>query len=188
MWIKDTNRKPAVTGETIAVVAVQAASSDVGSPAANLINGSGLRDTTLDGVDEHTSNPGQMWRSAKGEAQSWVEFDFGSPQKLGAISVWNYNEAWHANEGVRQMDISAWTPQTGWQKIRTGQQLDPGEGSNSYDEPTVIPLEAVTAQKIRFDALSNFGDPDYTGLSEVQFFGPTGLKIARPLPTLVSSK
>lgn len=123
-----------------------------------------------------------MWRSAKGAAQSWVEFDFGQPQKLSTICVWNYNDTWHTNQGVRKMNISAWTPETGWQKIRAEQQIDQAEGGDAYDEPSIIQLDVTTAQKVRLDALTNFGDPDYVGLSEVQFFGPVGPQAVKLFP------
>ena len=66
-----------------------------------------------------------MWRSAKGDTKGWVEFDLGKPQKLIAISVWNYNETWHTERGVRNMSISVWTQETGWQRIREDLPLDP---------------------------------------------------------------
>ena len=115
-----------------------------------------------------------MWRSASGDIdKNWLEFDFGRPQKLGTICIWNYNDTWYTNQGVRKMNTSIWTPEAGWQKIREEQQIDQAEGSADYDEPTILKLDSLTAQKVRFDALANFGDPDYVGLSEVQFFGPT---------------
>jgi len=121
-----------------------------------------------------------MWRSTKGDAQSWVEFDFGQPQKLSTICIWNYNDAGHTNQGVRKMNISVWTAETGWQKIRAEQQVDQAEGGDGYDEPTIIKLDATTAQKVRFDALTSLGDSDYVGLSEVQFFGPARAAAASP--------
>ena len=121
-----------------------------------------------------------MWRSTKGDAQSWVEFDFGQPQKLSTICIWNYNDVGHTNQGVRQMSISVWTLETGWQKIRAEQQVDQAEGGDGYDEPTLIQLDATTAQKVRFDALTSLGDSDYVGLSEVQFFGPARAAAASP--------
>ncbi len=172
IWIKDQNRKPPELGEAITPTAVQASSSDTASPAANLINGKGLRDFNLDGVNAHSSDPSQMWRSVKGETKTWVEFDLGKPQKLNSLCIWNYNETWHTNRGVRKLDLSVWTPEAGWQKIRPGLPVDLAEGSNSYNEPTVVKLDLMTVQKVRFDNLLNLGDADYIGLSKVQFFGP----------------
>jgi hypothetical protein len=153
---------------------VQAGSSDTGAPPVNLTNASGLRDLDFDDLAEHRGDPACMWRSAKADTKDWLEFDFGKPQTLIAISFWNYNEVWHTDRGVRKMDISIWTQQTGWRKIHEDLELDQAEGGDGYDEPTVVKLDPTMAQKVRFDDLVSFGDTEYVGLSEVQFFGPAG--------------
>jgi hypothetical protein len=183
LWIKDQDRKPPELGEAILPAAVQASSSDTGSPPANLINGRGLlRNLSREGLREHSSDPSSMWRSAKGEAKGWVEFDFAQPRKLETLLVWNYNETWHTDRGVRKLDLSAWTPETGWQKIRDNQLLESAEGSNSYDEPTLVRFDAITAQEIRLDGLTSLGDSDYVGLSKVQFFAPRGPQATKLSP------
>ena len=164
----------------ITPTAVQAGSSDADSTAVNLINGSGLRDFDFDDLNEHRANTAYMWRSAKGDTKDWLEFDFAAPQKIATLCIWNYNDTWHTHVGVQKMNISVWTPETGWQKIRENQSIDQAEGGDGYDEPTILKLDAVMAQKVRFDALTNFGDPDYVGLSEVQFFTPAGPAAASP--------
>jgi hypothetical protein len=171
-----------VLGEAITPTAVQAGSSDTDSAAVNLINGSGLRDFDFDDLTEHRANTTYMWRSAKGDTKDWLEFDFGKREKLNSICFWNYNDTWHTDIGVQKMNISVWTAEAGWQKIRENQPIDQAEGGDGYDEPTILKLDAVTVQKVRFDNLVSFGDPDYIGLSEVQFFGPAGPAAARLYP------
>jgi hypothetical protein len=173
VWIKAENRKPPQMEEAITPAAVQVSSSDTGFEASSLINGHGLRDLDFDDLTEHRGDPAYVWRSAKGDAKSWVEFDFGKPQNLNALTIWNYNDTWHTDQGVRKMDISVWTQETGWRKIRENQQVDQAEGGDGYDEPTIIHLDPTIAQKVRFDNLVSLGDSEYVGLSEVQFFGPT---------------
>ncbi|MBM4029566.1 MAG: DUF4457 domain-containing protein [Planctomycetes bacterium] len=180
--IKAANRQPPAVGEMITVQAVQADSSDAQAEAVNLINGSGLRDFDFDDLVEHRTNPAHMWRSAKGNTKGSLEFDLGSPQKIGTISIWNYNDTSYTNRGVRTLDVSVWTQETGWRKIRENVPVDQAEGSDDYDEPTLIQLDPVVAQKVRFDALANLGDPDYIGLSEVRFFAPVGPAAARLYP------
>jgi hypothetical protein len=182
VWIKAEDRKPPATGEVITPTAVQAGSSSADSGAANLISQAGLQDRNGDGLYEQTADPRDMWRSAKNDGKTWVEFDFGKPQKLSTICIWNYNEAWYTNQGVRTMAISVWTPEAGWQKIRAEQALDPAEGADGYDEPTVIRLDPTPAQKVRFDSLASLGDPEYVGLSKVRFFSSLGPRAIRPYP------
>jgi len=183
VWIKAGNRKPPATGEMVVPKAVQAGSSSAGSDATNLINQGGLRDRDSDDLYEHGTDPHDMWLSAKGQTDGWLEFTFEQPQKLGAICLWNYNDMWHTERGVRKASLSAWTRETGWHKILEDVSLNQAEGSDDYDEPTVITLKEVTAQKIRLDRLVGFGDPEYVGLSEVQFFEPLGPTALKPHPS-----
>jgi hypothetical protein len=182
LWIKARNRQPHALGEMIIPTEARAGSSDTGTPPVNLTNGSGLRDFDFDDLAEHCGDPACMWRSAKADIKDWVEFDFVKPQTLIAISVWNYNDMRHTDRGVRKMDISVWTRETGWRKIHEDLQLDQAEGGDAYDEPTVVKLDPTTAQKVRFDNLVSFGDTEYVGLSEVQFFGPPEPKALKPSP------
>ncbi len=180
VWIKAEDRKPPATGEAITPTTVQAGSSSTDSGAANLISQAGLQDRNGDGLYEQTTDPRGMWRSAKNDGKTWVEFDFGKPQKLSTICIWNYNEAWHTNQGVRTMAISVWTSEAGWQKVRAEQALDPAEGADGYDEPTVITLDPTPAQKVRFDNLASLGDPEYVGLGKVRFFSLLGPQAVLP--------
>jgi hypothetical protein len=141
-----------------------------------------LRDRDADGLDEHSGEARQMWLSAKGDTKGWVEFDFGTPQKLSTICLWNYNDTWHTDRGVRTANISVWTQEAGWKTIRTDLSFEPAEGGDSYDEPTVVTLDAVAAQKVRFDNFTSLGDTEFLGLSNAQFFQPRGPQAAQPSP------
>lgn len=182
IWIKAEDRKPPVAGDVIVPKAVQASSSDAGAEVANLINRSGLSNRDTDSLEEHSDNPAHMWRSAKGDAASWVEFDLGQVQPLGTISIFNYNDGWHTDRGVRKADISVWTQETGWQKIQDDMAIEQAEGNNDYDEPMFVAFDNVKAQKIRFDDMASYGDAEFIGLSEVQFYAPRGPQAIRPTP------
>jgi hypothetical protein len=158
------------------------ADSDPDAKAVNLINGSGLNDRDLDGLDEHSGSLDHMWISAKGQTEGWLEFDLGEPQAVGTICIWNYNDTWRTERGVRKADISVWTQEKGWQKLRDDVLFERAEGGNDYDEATIVNLDAVQAQKVRLDDLENFGDADHIGLSEVQFFRPRGPEATQPYP------
>jgi hypothetical protein len=84
--------------------------------------------------------------------------------------VWNYNARGHTKRGIKMADISIWIQGAGWQKILDDFEFTEAEGSFDYDEPVVIELDRVKAQKVSFGDLVNFGDKKYIGLSEVQFF------------------
>lgn len=181
-WIKSEDRKPPVTGAQIIPVAAQASSSRAKAGATHLIDGSGLQDTDNDGLREHSTGLQDMWLSEKGQTTGWVQFDLGAVQKLGTMCLWNCNERWHTNRGVKTADISIWTESAGWQKIRDDMELFVAEGTDDYDEPMVVQLDDVEAQKVRLDELTNRGDTEHIGLSEVQFFELPGPKAVRPYP------
>jgi len=123
-----------------------------------------------------------MWLSEKGQTTGWIEFDLGKAHKLDLIQIWNFNEKWHTNRGLKKADISIWTEGVGWQKVLDDFQVDEADGSDDYDEPALAKLGGVQAQKIRFDDLTNLGDAEYVGLSEVRFFEVLGPAAVRPQP------
>jgi len=185
--IKAQGRKPIVAGELVRPVAGQASSSSPDAITARTFDGSGLTDKNRDGLLEHSSKPADMWLSEKGQppiqsGAGWIEFDLGKAHKLDLVQIWNFNEKWHTNRGVKKADISVWTEGVGWQKVLDDFQLDEAEGSDDYDEPALAKLGGVQAQKIRFDDLANLGDAEYVGLSEVQFFEVLGPTAVRPQP------
>lgn len=182
LWIKPQKRDLLVTGEAIVPEGVQAGSSDPNANVANLIGQRGMADWDRDGRDEHSNAPSDMWLSAKGQTQTWLEFDLGEARKLATICIWNFNDTWYTNRGVRKADVSVWTQETGWRKLHDDLSLAQAEGGNDYDEPVVVSLDNVTAQKIRLDDLAGFGDAEHVGLSKVQFFKPHGPQAVRPYP------
>ena len=180
--IKAEGRKPIVAGELVTPVAVQVSSSPDQVGINRAFDGSGLRDQDNDGLLEHSSTLPDMWLSEKGQTTGWIEFDLGKAHKLDLIQIWNFNEKWHTNRGLKKADISIWTEGVGWQKVLDDFQVDEADGSDDYDEPALAKLGGVQAQKIRFDDLANLGDAEYVGLSEVQFFEVLGPAAVRPQP------
>jgi len=180
--IKAEGRKPIVTGEPVTPVAVQASSSNHDAVIDRTFDGSGLADKSSDGLLEHSSKLADMWLTEKGQTTGWIEFDLGKVHKLDLIQIWNFNEKWHTNRGLKKADISIWTEGVGWQKVLDDFQVDEADGSDDYDEPALAKLGGVQAQKIRFDDLANLGDAEYIGLSEVRFSEVMGLAAVRPQP------
>ncbi|MHC4620909.1 MAG: LamG-like jellyroll fold domain-containing protein [Planctomycetota bacterium] len=131
---------------------------------------------------EHSANAENMWMSEKGQTSGWVEFDLGQVHKLGTIKVWNFNEKRQTDRGVKKADISVWTEGAGWKKILDDFDFEEAEGRADYDEPVVVELDRVEARRVRFDDLVNLGDPEFIGLSEVQFFKLRGPRASWPYP------
>lgn len=180
--IKAEDRTPFVAGEQITPVAVQASSSQPQTEATRIVDRNGLQDKDNDGLLEHGTDRRHMWLSEKGQTTGWIEFDLGQPRKLGTIRVWNYNENWQTKRGVKKADISVWTQDAGWKKMHDDLPLEEAEGSDDYDEPVLVKLDGIAAQKVRLDDMANFGDTEHIGLSEVQLFEVRGPTAVQPKP------
>ncbi len=51
------------------------------------VDGSGLNAT-----DQHSTSGEQMWLSAKGDAQPWIQYEFDKAYRLDKMLVWNSNQ------------------------------------------------------------------------------------------------
>jgi hypothetical protein len=180
--LKAEGREAPLTGEQITTVTAKADSSRAKHPVASIVGSPGLLQADIDELMEHTTNASTMWLSEKGQTSGWIEFDLGQPEKIDLIEVWNFNEKWHTNRGVKSADISVWSEGPGWKKLYDDFAFDEAEGTGDYDEPALVKLGGVDVQKLRFDDLVNFGDPEYVGLSKVRFFGMRGARATRPRP------
>jgi len=179
---KEFYRKAPLTGEQIMTVTARADSSHLDMMVEHIVDGSGLADGDEDSLLEHEETPENMWLSEQGRTGGLVEFDLGGVYELGSILVWNYNERNRTRRGIRKADISVWIQNSGWQKIFDDFEFTEAEGSFDYDEPILVRFDGVKAQRVRFDDLTNLGDDEYIGLSEVQFFEMRGPEAIRPRP------
>ncbi|MHC4112997.1 MAG: LamG-like jellyroll fold domain-containing protein [Planctomycetota bacterium] len=179
---KKFDRKAPLTGEQIPAVTARADSSHLDMTVERIVDGSGLADGDRDGLFEHGETPENMWLSEQGRTRGLLEFDLGREYELGSILVWNYNERDRTKRGVKRADISVWTQDSGWQKIFDDFEFAEAEGSFDYDEPILVKFDGVKVQKVRFDDLTNLGDEEYVGLSEVRFFQSWDPEAIEPHP------
>ena len=148
-----------------------------------LVDGSGLGNVDSDKLKEHTIKDEEMWLAQTDEVKDGLVFEFDQPRMLGTISVWNYNKPAYTDLGAQKADISVWTNQDGWKTIVSGANFEEAEGSNDYDEPTIITFKPVIAEKVRFDSLAAFNtELKQVGLSEVRFNEPLGPNACNPDP------
>jgi len=157
------------------------ASSFYGSMTPNLaVDGSGLTD------DAHTSNAPQMWMTANYGANissEWFRVDLGAICYVAEMKFWNYNQNTTNNlwtRGIQTADVYVSTTGTGdpttdpseWTLLLDDQFFTQAPSTNGYNTPDIIPMGAW-AQYVHFALITNYGAGSYSGISEVQFFGPT---------------
>lgn len=150
---------------------------------ADKVLGIGLANRDTDPLLEHSTSDDEMYVAALDQMGDGFVFTLPKEQKVASFVVWNYNKPAYTDWGIQKMDVSVWTEKDGWKRILKDAMLQEAEGSDDYDEPTVIEFKPVLAEKIRFGNLTTF-DPKgkQVGLSEVRFHGPLGPAACNPEP------
>ncbi len=148
-----------------------------------LVDGGGLGNVDNDRLIEHSTSTADMWLEQTGTVGEGLVFDLGQEQPIESIQVWNYNRPAYTDMGVQQCDIAVWTAGGGWKTVLKDAVLQEAEGSDDYDEPTLLTFEAVPAAKVRFENLTGFNSElKQVGLSEITFHQPLGPAACNPEP------
>jgi hypothetical protein len=165
----------------------QRASSDLpnfGRIATYATNGAGLSG------NDHLETPFRtMWLSGSGDTAGAFEIDLGAVYLVSSLRVWNYNEFLPNRpdlllRGVAVANIDLGLTNDNYTTLIATQNFIQARGTLS-DISQLITFPATPARFVRIDIQSNFGDPEYVGLSEVQVDG-TFLSGRKPLPVTIA--
>lgn len=180
--VKADHRVPAVCGEQIhSVQALAFVGADAKAIPA-IVDGSGLGQEDSDILLEHSVRARDMWVEKGGEPVTSIEFDLGELHNLDLVQVWNYNRAGLTHRGIGRADVAVWTEQQGWTQVLDDAPFDQAEGTPDYDDPVLLRLKGVLAQKVRFVDIMGLTRGQAIGLSEVQFFKTRGKQACKPVP------
>lgn len=160
-WIADVNAVPALQ---------------------NLVSGKGLCDRDGDRHYECATREDTMWLVPESQAAEGVIFDFGKTEDLESLQIWNYNEAGYTGRGVAEADVSVWTAEQGWKTVIQKARLGEAEGSEDYDEPTLLTFAPIKAQKVRLNNLKPIAEEGFVGLSAIRFYSKVTLSACNPQP------
>jgi hypothetical protein len=175
--LKPEKRSIPATGPVIAVTGAES------SPFKSLVDGSGLGDSDGDRLAEHTTAESGMWIADADKLEGGIVFELPGERMLESVAIWNYNKPAYTDMGVRKADISVWTEKDGWKTVVKGAELQEAEGTDDYDEPTVLTFDPVSAEKVRFANLTAFNPKmKQAGLSEICFYEPLGPAACSPEP------
>ncbi len=148
-----------------------------------LVDAAGLSDPDRDGLPECTTQENAMAVFDMQTLQEGLIFDLGKPQPLESVLIWNYNKPAYTDYGAAKAALSVWTEKTGWKTVLKEVKLLEAEGSDDYDEPTVVSFEPVVAQKVRFDKIAGFNpQAGKAGLGKIRFYSPLGPAACNPEP------
>lgn len=171
--------------------------SDVRLPGAwatNLIDGSGLQpDLTLntdvtDGQNwlsnidfgrwlwdvpnapQHNTSP-----SGVVYTDGWIQFEFSAAQAIDQMWIWNYNNPNYLGRGLKTVAVDYSTDGTTWTRLGGGDTyltFAQAPGTNGYVCNNLIDFGGVSVKKVVLNSAwnpGNYGDPSWSGLSEVRF-------------------
>lgn len=155
---------------SIVVQSIQATASsqDLDFTAENTINGSGLDEADLHGVDATT-----MWLSNVGDPAVWIQYAFDRAYKLDKMLVWNSNQELELvfGFGVKEVTLEVSTNGTDWTVLENVQQFAQAPGAEGYVANTIIDFNGAMVQFVKISVNSGYGTLlGRYGLSEVRFF------------------
>jgi hypothetical protein len=144
------------------------------------IDNTGLSGTGISVTETHSvnsGNSGSYWLSASGgNAAEVLTFDLGAAYNVDTIHQWLYTRTGEEDRGIQTFDI-AFSTDNG--VSYTAAVSAASLGMSNFTEATIEPLPAQTrtfteqtgVTHIRFSNITNFGDPNFIGLSEIKFEG-----------------
>ncbi len=184
--IKSEKREAPVVGSQI--TGVGAEFGEYAYSASRVLN-EGLSNRDDDCLLEHSTSDDSMYIMNREQLTGGFVFTLPAAQPVESVAIWNYNKPGYTDQGIAAMDVSIWTEKDGWQSVLKKAALQEAEGSDDYDEPTILTFKKpVTAQKIRFKNLTPFDtDSKQIGLSAVQFYEPIGPAACEPQPQNAST-
>ena len=163
----------------------------------NVVNNSGMTGFNPE-TAKHDNNKDAytMWHTNTLRDQDkpvWVEFDFGAPESIDRLYIWNINQMNYTNRGLKNIKIEYSLNRTDWIMLDKPANLKYVDGEADLDYPfrlaqasgqngitstnlytsdkAPIDFGGVEAQYVRISAKDSWGSPSYWGLSELMFMG-----------------
>jgi hypothetical protein len=132
-------------------------------------NGIWDQHTSGGNVVEETIPNATMWLAA-GNTTPEITWNLGAIYNLAGFHLWNYNEAFNSGDAPRSIqtaDVSISNDGTTFTPFATGMTFTEASGFDTYTGEDYAMV--ATAQYVRFNVTSNYGDGFGSGLSEIRF-------------------
>jgi hypothetical protein len=128
------------------------------------------------GEEYHSNLSGDAWTSCSKSSNPnpirplshWLKYDFGYLYELSTTHIWNYNAENHTDKGMKDLIIDYSEDGQTWFELGT-YSIEEASGSQQYTGIEGPDFAGITARYVLFTFLSNWGDPNCSGLSEVRF-------------------
>ena len=138
----------------------------------NTVNGVGLSALTLNAI-HNPSAPNNSWVSALGVLIGEVTFDLQGLYTVSGFSFWNQNAGGPGllgSTGINGVAVSYSTNGVVFVPL-PGAPASFARVMTGPSPPQIFAFAPIDATHIRFQILSNWGDPSQTGFAEVGFDG-----------------
>jgi len=151
----------------IETITATASSANANMGPERTIDGSGLN-----ALDQHSTEGTEMWLSATGDQDIWIQYSFDRVYKLHEMWIWNSNQLIEAFVGLGAKEITVEVSLHGqdWIPIEGVPMLSQASGTPTYAANTIIDLNGALAGFVRLKVKSGYGPLGQYGLSEVRFF------------------
>ncbi len=160
----------------ITTVTATASSSQAGMGPERTVDGSGLNN-----LDQHSTEPKEMWMSAG--APNWIQYEFDKTYKLHELWVWNSNQMIESfiGFGAKKVTIETSADGTTWTPVANVPEFAQASGLAGYAHNTPVSLGGVVAKYVKLTINTPWGFAPQTGLAEVRFFAvPTDARAPQP--------
>lgn len=160
-----------LAGTAISTASIDSVSSeDTGRTATRLLDRSGI--TEASGA-HGTTGSDTMFRTASGNTTATIDVDLGGSYTLETVRLWNYNETGETDQGANEIKIYTSVDANSdgiadGYTLLTTINLGEASGNASYTGE-VFDLSGTDAAFVRFEIVSNLGDANHVGLSEIEF-------------------
>jgi hypothetical protein len=126
----------------------------------------------LNAQGQHSVTGTDMWLSAMGDAQPWLQYEFAQAYKLHEMWVWNSNQIIESFIGLGAKDVAVETSLDGvaWSPVENVAPFAQSPGSPDYTADIKVDLGGAYAKFVRLTISSGWGAMPQFGLSEVRFF------------------
>jgi hypothetical protein len=163
--------------------ATASSSQNADMAATKTIDGFGLNE-----LDQHSTEPKDMWLSGAGGESPWIQYEFDGIYKLHEMWIWNSNQLIEAFVGLGAKDVTIETSTDGatWTVLAGVAPLAQAPGTEGYAHNSSIDFAGAMAQYVRLTINSGFGVMPQYGLSEVRFFHIPA-KAREPQPALAAT-
>ena len=160
------------------IIATASSSHDSDMVPEKTIDGSGL-----DALDQHSTEPKDMWLSGMGDPVPSIQYEFDMAYKLHEMWVWNSNQAIESFVGLGAKDVTIEISINGmdWTQLEDVPPFAQAPGLSGYAHNTTIDMGGAVAKYVRLTINAGYGMLPQNGLSEVRFlYIPTFAREAQP--------